>query len=130
MSGLTHGQGELLAQVRPSVTTAVQLLKAAELAIEVTLIMVAVPSTGPATVTVRLYHDDSGGDSWTDANLIRSRDVTQNFDELFQAQHPGSGIHIKRDGSLGIAISEADDAIISVYGITETLADRVNSRVR
>lgn len=122
---VTHAQGELLAQLRPSGTGAVTLFKAGELRAEITLIIAAVREGGSST-EVRLYHDDSGNDVYGDDTIILGETkVETDQDNIFQAQHPGSGIHIKPNGSLGVSVNDADEVNFSVYGITETLAERV-----
>ena len=127
-SSLSHAQGELLAQVRPGVTTPVTLFEAGELRTEVTLIMVG--HVGSGGVIMHLYHDDNGV-AYSAANEICHKTISPTDDcLLFQAQHPGSGIMIKSGGSLGVEIDTANDLVFSVYGVTETLADRVRPGVR
>ena len=118
-----HAQGELLAQVNPGVTTAQTLLAADELRIEVTLILVVNRDAG--AVRTQLYHDDDGTTYGVANEIVRHSVAANSSEVLFQAQHPGSGIIIKPGGSLGIQVNVADDITLSVYGITETLADRV-----
>lgn len=122
MIGLGHAQGELLAQVRPGVVTAIELLAASTLRQEVTLIMIDNHGTG--NVQLKVYHDDAGS-SYTDATGIIHKSISQNTDPvLFQAQHPGSGIHVKPGGTLGVLVDSANDVTLSLYGISETLAER------
>lgn len=118
----THASGELLAQVRPSVTTAVEIFTAT-LRTEITLILVCIDSDGPASTTVALYHD-VGGTTYADTNIIDRQTRTQltQDSKMFQAQHPGSGIHLAPSDSLGAMVGDADDVVISVYGITENVA--------
>lgn len=123
---VTHAQGELLAQVRPSVTTPVVLFTAGELRAEITLIAITIIEGGGANRSIQLYHDDDGttfNDDTIIANVQRS--PNDPLAEAFQAQHPGSGIHIRPGGSLGVQVDTANEVNISVYGITETLAERV-----
>lgn len=123
---VTHAQGELLAQVRPGVTTPVQLFKAGELRAEITLVIAAVIPGGGDTVAVELYHDDSGNDVYDNTTLIGTVTKTEVSDDwIFQAQHPGSGIQVKPNGSVGVRISTASAVNFSCYGITETRAERV-----
>lgn len=123
---ISHAQGELLAQLRPGGTSPVLLYQGLQLRTEVTLIKVS-PN---AAVNVILYHDDDGATFDATNELCRlnySGILTEAAPRspFFQAQHPGSGIHISPGGALGVEISVASAAIINVYGITETLADRV-----
>jgi hypothetical protein len=127
---ISHAQGELLAQVRPGVTTVVPAYIADQLRTEITLITCAINSGGSASVDVALYHDDEGTTLNLD-NLLshetRLRLLQDNI--LFQSQHPGSGIMIKPGGSLGVQTFEIDSVTFSIYGITETLSERVSGRV-
>ncbi len=128
-------EGQLLAQLRPSVTTAVQAYKVAVapqgLRTEITLIKAPV-LTGSAVIS--LYHDDSGNDVYDATTLIceitRSAAPASPLDTiLFQAQSVGSGIFVKPGGSLAVQVSVANEANFSIYGITETLAaERVRPR--
>lgn len=128
MQGLVHAQGELLAQVRPNVITPVPALSADQLRIEITLILAVIdPAAGPANLNVAVYHDDTGGSTFDQTTIIMSETRLQLLQDnrLFQAQHPGSGIHMRPGGQIAVATSEADDVTFSIYGIPETLADRV-----
>ena len=130
---ISHAQGELLAQVRPGVTTPVTALTASELRIEVTLIkcvldpLVVLSTAGQSDVAV--YHDDDGT-TYDQTSIIISETRLQLLQTniLFQAQHPGSGIMIKPGGNLAVQCADANDVTFSIYGITETLADRVINR--
>ena len=125
---ISHAQGELLAQLRPGVTTPVTLLSAVELRIEVTLLIACiVPSAISDDLDITVYHDDTGT-SYTDDTAIMHETRLKLLQDgrLIQAQHPGSGIVIKPGGSIGIQTSVADEVNFTLYGITETLADRVN----
>lgn len=121
-----HGKGQLLAQVRPGVTSAVELFKAAELPVEVTLIMAAIVDSALANTTVEMFHDDSGSDTWdaTTMVLVKQLDRTAGM-VLFQATHAGSGIMLNANGSLGVAVGDANDVVLSVYGVTEDRAQQV-----
>ncbi len=123
-SAISHAQGELLAQVHPGVTTAVTLFQSQDLRTEITLIAAAIREGGGAT-KVLIYHDDNGT-TYNDTTLISGETpVEDDADFIFQAQHPGSGIHIKPGGSLGVKVDKANEITFSVYGVTETLAERV-----
>lgn len=125
---ISHAQGELLAQLRPGVTTPVTLFSALELRAEVTLLIACiVPSAVSADLNVTVYHDDDGT-TYTDDTAIMHETRLKLLQDgrLIQAQHPGSGIIIKPGGSLAVQTSVADEVNFSLYGITETLADRVS----
>ena len=125
---ISHAQGELLAQLRPSVTTAVTLYTSAELRTEVTLLIACiVPSAVSDDLDVTVYHDDDGTSYVDDTAIMHETRLKLLQDgRLIQAQHPGSGIVIKPGGSIGVQTSVADEVTFSLYGITETLADRLN----
>lgn len=131
---ISHGQGELLAQVRPGVTTPVVAFTAGQLRAEITLIKcvidpAAVLSTAGQT-DIALYHDDDGGSTFDQTTIIESETRLQLLQGtiLFQAQHPGSGYHIKPGGQIAVEVADADDVTFSFYGITETRAERVMGR--
>jgi hypothetical protein len=126
---VSHAQGELLAQINPGVITPVLLYQQPAgvqgLRTEVTLIEVCIF----APVIVTLYHDDDGV-IYDPTTALFCRNYTAIPTQVdrhpyFQAQHPGSGIMIQPGGSLGIEVSVAGNANINVYGVTETLAERV-----
>jgi|Cruoilmetagenom7_1024161.scaffolds.fasta_scaffold218810_2 hypothetical protein len=124
---VSHAQGELLAQVRPGVTTPITLFAADELRVEITLVLAVVTA---GTVAIDFFHDDDGT-TYDNTTIIGAISKAKAGEPIgaFQAQHPGSGIMIKPGGSLGVQIDSADDATISVYGVTETLAERVRGLV-
>lgn len=126
---VTHAQGQLLAQLRPSGTSAVTLYTAAQLRTEITLLIAVIVSGTAGQTEIEVYHDDDGT-TYDDDTLIASIQKADNAEGLiFQAQHPGSGILMARGASIGVKISGADDVNFSIYGITETLAERVRSAV-
>ncbi len=131
---ISHAQGELLAQVRPDVTTPFLAFTASNLRVEITQIRCVIDPAAVLSVAgqtnIAMYHDDSGGSTYDQSTIIDSETRLQLLQEtiLFQAQHPGSGIHIKPGGQLAVEVADADDVTFSIYGITETLADRVINR--
>lgn len=128
---LSHAQGELLAQVRPSGTTPTLAFTASNLRTEITLILCTIdPTSGPAELDVALYQDDSGGGTYDQTTIILAETRLQLLQSniLHQARHPGSGITLKPGGQLAVQTSDANDATFSIYGITETLAERVVGR--
>jgi hypothetical protein len=125
--GVSHAQGQLLAQLIPGGTSAVNLYTAGNLRTEITLLIAVIHSGTAGQIEIEFYHDDDGT-TYDNTTLIGSIQKADNAEGLsFQAQHPGSGILIARGGSLGVKISTASVVTISVYGITETLAERVRS---
>ena len=131
---VTHAQGELLAQVRPGVTTPVLAYTGGELRTELTLILAVIDPTvvlGTAGQTdIAIYQDDAGGSVADQSTIIWSETRLQLLQEpiVFQAQHPGSGIQIKPNGQIYVETADADDVTFSIYGITETRAERVVGR--
>lgn len=133
MIGIGHAQGELLAQLRPANTTVNVAYNNTELRTEITCIIAAINSAAVADeLDIAIYHDDDGTTLNLD-NLIHYETRLKLLQDpvVFQAQHPGSGIFIKPGGSLGVqTLTEASAVTFSIYGITETLADRVRPGVR
>ena len=131
MLGITHAMGELLAQVRPGVTTPVVALTADQLRIEVTLILATIDPAavlGTAGQTdIAIYHDDAGGSTFDQTTIVWSETRLQLLQEpiVFQAQHPGSGFQLLPGAQLAVETADADDVTFSIYGITETRAERV-----
>ena len=128
---ISHAQGELLAQVRPGVTTPVLAFTAGELRTEITLILCVIdPVSGPAQSDVALYHDDSGGSTFDQSTIILSETRLQllQTNDLFQGQHPGSGLLIQPGGELAVQCADANDVTFSIYGVTETRAERLSGR--
>lgn len=117
-----HGQPELLAQITPNGTSPVELLAARDIRVEVTLILAT--NTGVGAVIARIFHDDDGSTRDDTTEIIRKSIAVNSSEVLFQAQHPGSGIPVKKAGTLGAQISVADDVTLSLYGVTENIAVR------
>lgn len=132
---ITHAQGQLLAQVRPADALANLAFTGSNLRTEITLILcvldplVVLATAGQTDIAV--YHDDAGGSTFDQSTIIMSETRLQLLQEniLFQAQHPGSGIMISPGGQIAVQTADADDVTFSIYGITESLAERVTGRV-
>lgn len=131
---ISHAQGELLAQVRPGVTTPFLAFTGSNLRTEITLITCVldplVVLTTPGQTDVAVYHDDETPFVFDQTTIILSETRLQLLQDniLFQAQHPGSGIMLRADAQIAVQTADADDVTFSIYGITETLADRVINR--
>ena len=96
---------------------------------EITLLVAVLVPGASGQIEIDVFHDDDGT-TYNNDTLIASIDKADNDDGLvFQAQHPGSGILVSRNGSIGVRVSSANDVNFSIYGITETLAERVRSAV-
>jgi hypothetical protein len=128
---ITHAQGLLLAQIRPGGVAIVPAFKASNLRTEITLILCAIDPAGAAQANVAVYHDDATPFVFDQTTLILSETRLNLLQGniLFQAQHPGSGILIQPDGELSVSTSVADDVTFSIYGVTESLAERVTGRI-
>ena len=123
-----HASGELLGRIVPGVLTPVTLYQADELRTEITLfVVVQAPLTGGATANIIIFHDDNGT-TYDITTALAAAVVTKDADGLtavFQAQHPGSGIMIKPGGSIGVQSSQINETVFTIYGVTETLAERI-----
>ena len=120
--GALHAQGELLAQLRPAGTSAVTLFQAANLRVEVTLIITAVTAGSGNNIAVEVYHDDDGTTYDNDTLIGNVTKAEAADDTTFQAQHPGSGVTVKPGGSIGVKTSTGGAVNFSLYGVPETLA--------
>lgn len=126
----SHAQGQLLAQVRPSVVTPVTLFTASQLAAEITLITACIIAGGTSPTDIELYHDETGT-TYDNTNIIvqSTRTALTQDTIIFQAQHPGSGIMLRPGDSLGgAALVTINNVVFSVYGITQAIAERMGSR--
>lgn len=127
----SHAQGELLAQVRPGVTTPVTAFTGAELRTEITLILCAIDPAAVLTTAgqtdIAVYHDDESPFVTDQSTLILTETRLQLLQGniLFQAQHPGSGIMLRKNAILSVEVADADDVTFSIYGVTETRAERL-----
>ena len=99
---VSHAQGEQLAQLRPANTSAQTLysVPAGGLRTEITLLIATVREGGSST-EIYIYHDDDGTTYDDDTVIVSEQKVDFDTDNIFQAQHPGSGIHISPGGSIG-----------------------------
>lgn len=121
---LEFARGQLLAQVRPGVTTPVTAFTAI-LRTEITLI-VAIPSTAGAKV-VDVYHDENGSVYDADSNVLFAsidRATAGERGIVFQAPTAGSGLMMKENDTIGVEVDTADEVNVMIYGHTETLAER------
>ena len=116
--------GSLLAQVRIPNTTPTVIFTAT-LATEITRIHMT--NTSGNSVTVRVFHNDENG-TFTEAQaLYWERSIDSNNFFAITSPAAGSGIILTGGGSFAIRASVADAITVSVYGVTETLAERPRS---
>lgn len=116
----SHAQGQLLTQVVLTDTSIVSAFASLQLRVEITLIMAVVEA--PATLTV--YHDNVAAGFLPSQRILISELTTANDGVVFQAQHPGSGIFVQSKGLIGLQGDGVNDITCSVYGVTETRAER------
>lgn len=123
---LSHAQGGLLAELRPSDTAANNLFTAS-MRTEITLITAVLTPGGTTPSQVKVYHDVNGS-AFDNSNLrIHSTRIALTQDSvLFQANHPGSGITLHEGDSLGVEASVADNVTFAIYGVTENIAVRAD----
>ena len=117
-----NAQGALLAQVRPSVTSAV-LGFAAQLRTEITLIVIS--NTTASAVNFSLYHDDNGTTYDQTTALYYAVQVAANSTELIQIASPNAGILLSSGGNLGVQSSTANALNFSIYGVTNRIYSNV-----
>lgn len=129
---LGHAQGELLAQVQPGVTTAVNLFTAGDVRMEITLVLACQKSGGTGSPVFELFHDDDGT-TYNDTTIIYNDTLNSGTNRptviAMQAQHSGSGVMIKPGGSLGCRSSIASEITFSVYGHSASIAERVKGEI-
>lgn len=121
-SSFSGARGGLLGRVRPAVTTPVAVLSNGPLRLEVTQIRAAVVP-GSGNVIVKIYHNDVAAAFDSDSLIMTATMVDGGDSLVFQSNHLGSGIMLKRGGYLGVEASVANALNISVYGVSEDIAN-------
>jgi len=111
-------QGSLLAQTRPSNTTAAAAFTAT-LKTEIASIYVA--NTTGSDAAFSIYHDDDGSTFDESNALYFGVSVAANTTARVDAGKDGEGIAIKASGSLGVKTGTASALTFSIYGITESV---------
>jgi hypothetical protein len=114
--------GSLLAQVRPADTANLNAFTAT-LDTEVMLITVANTSGGAASC--RIFHDDDAAIFDESTALFWDFPVAVDAPVIFQARAEGSGIQLVIGASMAVRSSVANALTFSIYGATETLAERI-----
>lgn len=124
---MAFAEGSLLAQTRPNNTTDNVAYTCGELPTEVMLIAVC-NNTG-APVAARLFHADDAA-AFSQANALwYDKNVPANETLYFQATCQGGGLHMKRNGTIGIRSATANALTFSIYGVTAQVAQRVGRGV-
>lgn len=112
--------GSLLAQSRPSGTTAVEAF-AASLRTEVTLI--AVCNTTGSAVDFSVYHDDAGGSTFDQSTALHyEQALAANATVYLAAAAMYGGFALKPGGQIGIRTATASALNFSIYGVTQEIA--------
>jgi hypothetical protein len=124
-----NAEGKLLAQIRPSGTTAVQAYQsppaAASKGLRTEIMTIFVCNTTGSAVNFSLYHHDSGTTYNQTTALYYSVSLAANTTQKIECQTANGGLAIKPGGTLGVQSSTADALNFSVYGVTQQLAVRV-----
>lgn len=127
MSNPTFAQGELLAQLSPSDTSAnVLYTNNGNLRIEIPLILAVCYSGTP---NIEVYHDDDGTTFGNSTLILSDAKAVNDNPALFQSPGVGSGLFLKPGGSIGVLTSVANTVNFSLYGITAQIAQRVREGV-
>jgi len=112
-----YAPSSLLAQVRPSNTTAVTAFTAS-LRTEITRILVA--NTSASAATLRLFHDDDGSTYDETTALVWDNSLAAGAYLDLQAYLDGAGITLLPSGTLGVRSGTGNALTFNVYG---TVAD-------
>lgn len=113
--------GSLLAQ---HLFTGVNAFTAFTASLNTEITRIVVVNTGNSNITMRLFHNDTGT-TYSNAYALYWDITIQGSETLvIEAPAAGSGIHVQRGGSIGIQFSDPNVANTSIYGVTETLAER------
>lgn len=113
--------GALLAQARPSGTSAVEGYAApAQQAVEVTRIVIC-NTTGTAAAA-SVFHDDAGGDTFNETTAHRYAKSVPANDAIEIVADVGSGIQLAPGGQIGIQSGTGNALTFSVYGVVESRA--------
>jgi hypothetical protein len=120
--------GSLLAQVRPSVTTAVQAYASNDKIAEVHLIKVC--NTSGAEADFSIYHDDAvGAQTFDESTALHFEALVASKQTVtLSADSHKTGIVVRRKGKLGVKSSVANALTFSFYGISEQSAVRKHER--
>lgn len=113
--------GSLLAQSRPSGTTAATLFTAT-MPTEITSIVVC--NTSAAAATFRICHDDDGTTYDQTTALYYDANINAGETMWLSGGFIGGGMHMAKDGTLGIRTNTASALTFSAYGITASLGGR------
>lgn len=108
--------GGKLGSVCPA-TTAAQTVFTALATTEITRVQICNLTNN--SVQYYLYHDDTGSSYGTASALVWNKTITGYQTEVIEAQSQGSGITIKRGGTLAFQNSATSHLNCTVYGIVQ-----------
>jgi len=118
-----NAQGSLLAQLRPSGTSATLAFTSPPnvsgrgLQTEITLIAVCNTTGAPASFSI--YHHDTGTTYDQTTALYYGVALAANTTDLITIQSPNSGIMMRPGGKLAVQTSVANALTFSIYGVTQ-----------
>lgn len=107
--------GSLLAQTRPSSTTAATAFTATKHT-EVTRISVCNSSTA---TTFGLYHHDTGTTYTQATALFYDAPIAANTTVFIDVEGNGGGIAVSPSGTIGVKTGAANNITFSIYGVTQ-----------
>lgn len=118
-----HAIGERLAQVRPPSGATPVVAFSPSPAAEVTRIVVC--NTTGGNVTFSLYHDDAGSSTFDATTALYYQvGINANTTQVIEAAHPGSGLHVRDGGQIGVESSTGNALTFTLYGVSEDRAQR------
>ena len=78
-----------------------------------------VTNTASATARWSLFHDDTGTAYSEGCALWWDVDINGNSTFDFMARQPGTGITLRRGGTLGVRSDKTAGVTFSIYGVTQ-----------
>lgn len=119
MSTYNLAKASQLAQLTVAAGAVTTILAAAQTDLEVTTIFLCNPDSGKAIV-IDLYHDDDndGTLSYTSGNLLYTAlTIPASGTERIEGPYPGTGISVRRGGSLALEVTSTGSVVVSIYGV-------------
>ena len=121
------GASTRLAQVRPANTSLATVLSAPDNGplIEITRIVVA--NVGAGVTNFKFCHDisSSGTPSFSEANALWwDQSIPYNDTFIWEADAPGMGIPLGKNGYIGFASGGSNDATLTLYGASAMVQER------
>lgn len=110
--------GQLLAQSRPSGTSAVTVFTGP--AARTDLTQVIITNTTGSAATFSLYHDDDGTTYDQTTALVYACSISGNTTVIIGSEGAGLGIQLSPGGSIGIQSGTSNACTFSIYGVTQS----------